>query len=494
MNKTTFKSKLHALYNRAIRITGSISFDHAVQSTLAAAGRYASVNLETFSANIFGYVQSDFADPKIQCPILRDETIDLMSTEGTFSVNWEIFKLAYSLVYEQLNLTRDTFTTVSPNEAVDSLPSNTSTGAWFFRRPKGQFKAPALARVFDIISNWKFEDLSRSCVAVIAWRTQERQSGTKFRQIFVMPFEFNICEAMFAAPIFKHFYANRDTCYCFDTTWSDNARTWGTLQAYKHIISIDYKQFDNHCSKEAIYNGMNFTKSLFQLNEWQNTLFNNLVYVHLRCSIVSNYHDAPHLFQKSSGLLSGSVFTNFLGSVINLLYINYTLIKMGYDPRDFLIKVKGDDVIIGSNVPIDMNEFITIQKLSFGSIILSESVRFYKPGEPIFFLGYFFTNKVKFASTEDLLHRKIAISGRFIPEEEMPENVRIISKIVSVLSNVSNGMEIFIRVYRDRYLQYYGMTALPNYYFDLAETEIQSYSTGNRKSVMQELTNGWMYR
>lgn len=494
MNKTTFKSKLYALYNTARKITGNISYDSAVQACLAAAGRYASVNLETFSKLVLGYDLEMFADPREDCARLRDETVEKMQSEGTFNVHFPTLMQACNLIYGQLGLQPAMFDTVSPKTAADSLPTNTSTGAWFFSRPKGEWKAPALDRVHDILTGEKFSELIESSLAVISWRTQERQSGTKFRQIFVMAYEFNILEAMFAFPIFEHFRSFKDTSYSFDAIWLDNARLWNKLQDYPYIISIDYKSFDNNCSLQAIFAGLNFIKSLFKLTGWKARLYDAIVRVHISCNIVTSYNNEPYIFNKRSGVLSGSVFTNFLGSIINLIYINYTLINMGYDPRDFFIKVKGDDVVIGSKVRLDMDTFIKIQSTSFGSIIPKESVRFYQPGEPIFFLGYYFTNKVKFASSEDLLHRKIAISGRFISEDDMPESVRVISKIISVLTNVSNGKEIFNRVYRSKYLQYYDISELPEYYHDLSENERQPFILGRIKNIQTELTYGWMYK
>lgn len=86
---------------------------------------------------------------------------------------------------------------------------------------------------------------------------------------------------------------------------------------------------------------------------------------------------------KQSGVLSGSVFTNFLDSWVNLFVINYCMIKVG-NTKAYTVNVMGDDSVIGTDE--DGHKLLALLKAcckyTFGmSVGIKSNVR--QKGEPI---------------------------------------------------------------------------------------------------------------
>jgi len=493
MQKLTFINKFLKLYKSASRRL-DIMYEHAKMAILSSCGRQPSVNVETFMTVNFGYKKENFANPKTIAPELRNEAIYMMSKDGVFNVDFKLLSKATNTALKLLGLKRNMFAPTTVEKAAQRLPANTSTGAWWFRAPKSDFFNHAVEICRRVIYDQDVEYITSSTIAVVAWRTQERLGGTKFRQIFVLNYVFNIIEAMFAVPIFQFYERNANYSYSFNSVYLDNKRIWEKLQKSPRSIALDYSKFDLSMSKGIIAWGLMTIKSLFKLTPFMSELFDGIITVHLSCPVFTSLDGKPYVFRKKAGVLSGSVFTNFLDSLLNLIMLCYCFYKHGYDPEKELIKVKGDDVIMSDYQNIQIRAICFEMKRSFGAVISDKSTKVFYPGQKIEYLGYRFDNKSKIAFSDELLDRKIAVSGRFISEQTMSEPFRVISKIVSVLSNVSNGYHIFMTKYRDKFLNYYGVSELPKYYADLAETEIQSYSTTNIKNVMHELKFGWMYR
>lgn len=495
MQRLTFISKLRKILTKVAIYYGELDQQGVINNILGSCGRMPAVNLETFMRLNFGYKLSDFANPKNKSAQLRTDAFESMNKDGIFKVDYNLLNLACSDAFTLLGLKRHMFSPVNPEEAAQSLPKNTSTGAWWFKTPKGEYLNDAVWICNYILKHESWEYILSTTIAVVAWRTQERLSGTKFRQIFVLNYTFNIFEAMFASPVLQYYSVNTNTSYSFNSTWSNgNKQLWDKLQKYNQILSLDYSKYDLSISRGLLFYTFKQFKSCFRLNKKQDELFETLIQVHVSCPVATSAYGKPLLFQKRAGMLSGSVFTNFMDSLMNLIMICYTLRKNKHDPFNFLIKVKGDDTLIGSNIELQPSMFTRDLAQHFGANVSLDATQIFRPGEKIFFLGYLFDNKSKVALSEGLLHRKIAISGRFIKEQDMSEVTRMVSKVVSVLSNVSNGHSIFMKKYFRKLKSFYKLDELPSYYFDLSETEKQSYSLLNKKNVWHELKYGWRYK
>ena len=68
--------------------------------------------------------------------------------------------------------------------------------------------------------------------------------------------------------------------------------------------------------------------------------------------VLPNYN----VVQKSTGLPSGNVFTSIIGSIVNYIVLNETLLEIGLKNQDYDILVYGDDSLIGFERKINGKE------------------------------------------------------------------------------------------------------------------------------------------
>jgi len=461
---------------------------------ISAAVRSPQVVLEPFFSKIFGFDSSNFKDPVGAEYETRLKLRSQLTNEGTFKVNFDLLTIATNRALAGMQLKQGMFTPYSAADAVDALPTETSSGYPKFKRPKSLLKPEILAQMTKIINESKFDLISTSHVCYESWRTQERQSGTKFRIFLIFPMLTNAFEMMFMGPILDYYrtyeYVRTPALsYSFHSDFSEMATIWNNCQQYKTIIGIDYAQFDASISQKMLIYCIRVIKSTFTMNFWQAAIFDQLVMIHSHSLVITSDNGIPSFYTKKSGILSGSVFTNFLGTLVNAIMVEYGLLKQGVKPRKVFKKFKGDDTIIATSENFNISIFIQQLKYSFGANIEPEACQIFKPGDAIFYLGYFFTNNYKYASTTDLLRRKMTISGRFIPEDVIPNNLRVLSKAVSILSNVTNGYDIFFNEIWDKLRTVYSMENLPEYYYDLTERE--KGVTYAKRPIIHDLKNGW---
>lgn len=459
----TTKSKFKQYFRYILKLNPFVNTEDipaTVGKVISAAVRSPQVVLEPFFAKTFGYTISDFKDPVGAEPELRKTLRDKLTSEGTFRVNYDLLSIATKRALTKMGLKHGMFEPCSASDAVEALPSETSSGFPKFVRPKSQLKPDILSQMNYIISSANFDIISKFHVCYESWRTQERQSGTKFRIFLIFPMLTNAFEMMFMKPILDYYRSFEkirtvNNSYSFHSDYHEMKMIWEYCQNFEVIVGIDYSQFDASISQKAILWALRSIKSLFIMNWWQAAIFDQLVIIHTNSIVISSENRIPVYYWKRSGILSGSVFTNFLGTLINAIMIEYALLKQGIKPEKVFKKFKGDDTIIATNERISVSQLIESLSYHFGAVIDPSSCQVFKPGDYIFYLGYFFNNVSKYASSTDLLTRKMTISGRFIPEDVMPNSLRVLSKAVSILSNVTNGYDIFFTKFWVPYCKIY---------------------------------------
>jgi hypothetical protein len=304
----------------------------------------------------------------------------------------------------------------------------------------------------------------------------------------------NAFEMLFMLPILKYYQSfseirDPEICYSFHADFPEMKSIWYRCQLYKSTYGLDYTQFDSTVSQKMIVWSMHTIKSLFNMQPWQAKIFDELVIIHSNSLVLSSDNGIPVFYTKKSGILSGSVFTNFIGTLINCIMVEYLLYVNGIKPKDVFKKMKGDDLIISTSNELDINIFILQLEQCFGAIIKPEACQLFRPGDAIFYLGYYFTSNLKYATSTDLLKRKMTVSGRFIPEDVIPNDLRVLSKAVSILSNVTNGYELFFRLVWPNFSLVYNMDNLPEYYYDLTERE--KGVTYQKRNILYDLKYGW---
>lgn len=393
-----------------------------------------------------------------------------------------VFKVMDTLF--KINNTK--FRIALPLEALDKLPRTTSSGYPDFLTPKSQNIPHISDQMWTIMttgdSSWM------DFIVPVAWRTQMRKSGIKFRQFFVFPHLVQALEMLFAKPFFDYFENVKDSIYCFGNTYTHLRTRWLFWQQFSNIISLDATAFDQSIKSKLIRLGFHWIKRhLYLTNSVQNGIFNDLIEYHCYCTVATAVDGTPTLVSKNQGIMSGTVFTNFLDTIVNAFVTLYVFDYLGLPVPEGLA-VMGDDIIIPTNSSFNLKQIIHLYHTLFRIDISDEKSEIFYPGQRVYFLGYFFDNLGRYLDT-NLAKRQLILSERFIPESVMSTEERVISKLCSISFKCSDGHLFFDDVI-DHVMSILDLSDLPEYY-----TEMVTDPTGQpgvRKRILDYKLNGWI--
>jgi hypothetical protein len=363
---------------------------------------------------------------------LRDQAVDILSTPSNLpDVSTLPVGLIFSHLDEMFNLKDKYFNTVSTEIAANSLPKSTSSAFPDFKK-KGDLLDSNINDVNCILAE---RDLSwMEYPSIVRWRTQQRKSGRKFRQFYMFGYRILTLEMIYAKPFFDHFQMHKDTPYCFANIFPDLAKKISSLRHFKYGVSIDYTSYDQRCTASLMYLAFKYLKSKLRLNNYTKRLFfDKIVEYSVGCSIATKYHSTPIMFSKARGVMSGSVFTNLIGSIINAIMISYYFIQNKQLPTKNNVLVMGDDCLFGFDSKVNLNELFQFMKTNFDAEVSIEKSEVYNSNaESFYFLGYDINENGRWANFE-LMKRQLIFSEQFIPESVMPTKTRLFSKLASIL-------------------------------------------------------------
>lgn len=390
-------------------------------------------------------------------------------------------------------------------QSASRLPGNTASGYPEFHTPKREVLQNAINAYYKLVAlpvSQIIPAMANACLSYCSWRTQERDSGTKYRIYIIVAQVQHVIESRFAFPFFDEVEKqarNINLCYSWYTDYLELRSIWIKAQSYKYIHTLDHTAFDQNTGHKEIIDNSLFFKRFFKIkNKIDSTLFDGLVFLWSNGILVfgatfveRNVIKITNSIEKKLNILpSGIVPTNVLGTIINVREILYILLSLNIDIRGIWIRAKGDDLIVCSNVYIN---WVRVRKEYFrvyGREFEPDAIKTFKHGEPIFHLGYWFDNVSKHAVSESLLLRQTTRSSRFISTDVIERNTIALSRVVSVLSNVSNGYEIYQKYFEKGIAEIFGGEGnVPQYYHDLVE--YPSYDPSRLKPVIFSLKYGW---
>lgn len=388
---------------------------------------------------------------------------------------------------------------VSIEEAAYDLPPTSSSGFPIWKKKRDNIKE-AIFICYKFAFNNLIPFLSEFELTQQCFRVQIRELSVKLRHIFMMPFVVQIFQNMFALTFKRHFQRLKDenilTSYDYSVIWKDNSKTWTNLQKYNQTISLDYKSYDKTIPLILINAGMSVFRNCLVLEGLQNEIWKQVVQIESHSTIVSTINGKVKLYKKQKSLVSGTAFTNMLGSVANIIALCYVLREMGIDPLDLkqvMIKVKSDDTLIGNNCGISLTLLKQKLQYHFGLDVDLDKSEIFLPGKEIFYLGFYFTDRTKRAKSTKLLLRQITYSGTFITKEVIDDRTRLVSKAVSILGNCQEGYDLWYNLIWPILAKSFNWKGPPpDTFTDLSERESGGYhSTRKQLSIEGYLYSGW---
>lgn len=487
-----FKKKyLSSTLNKIGNIFRPENMNRTCQITWQSMSRLPTVISEPIFTNMFDtheFVESISLEPvSVKAAKLRNSAVTYLSNKRILNLNPVIVNKVFKVMDNNFKLDSLRFTPIYPQEASDLLPTSTSSGFPDFITPKSLNAPKVISQTIKMLMNLDFSAFEEYLVPV-SWRTQVRKSGVKFRQFFVFPHLIQLTEMMFAAPFFKHFEVNKDSVYCFGNKFPELSERWKSWQNYKYIYSIDMSNFDLSVQLVLINLAFRWLKSHVRMpNDAYAQLWEKIVDYHNHCKVATAYNGVPIILSKSAGIMSGSVFTNFLDTIVNAFCTYYFLLDHGIDPN-VPLAIMGDDIILPLNTEFSLDYISKYYLENFGLEVSKEKTIVFAPGDRVYFLGHYFDPFGRYID-EELTKKQLSISERFIPEEEMSTAERLVSKIASICFKCVDG-KFFFDKYIDEVLKETGLSGLPQFYVELFT--ISGEDLNVRRRVLDYYQSGWM--
>lgn len=489
-----FKKRLKSLLNSISTQYQPMSEDKTFKSSYNSMFRFPTLALEPYFCERFGNISPDkLVEPEAEhITQLRESALESFKKETPVNLNQILFAKARDITCELLGLTNVRFTPYNLLHCVNEAAKPTSSGFPDFGK-KNELTLHDLdqARYAMAMSDFSFFNYP----VTVAWRTQQRSSGTKYRLIYLIPYLVTIFEFMFFLPFRKFYSENKvSTPYCFGNTWLDLRQRYDSLQGYKYIYSLDYKGWDLSIPGFLIYLFFSLIKPCFNWNSKLTNIFDHIVKYHLSATILlSGTEKTAQFVQKKNGIMSGSVFTSFMCSLINVFVITYFLLSKNLPINYNMIHVMGDDCLFGCDSELDLEEINEFMQQNFGISVSVEKSTAHVRGEPIFFLGAYLDDKGRYID-EELVKDQLRITQSW--DSEMPEFDRVFSKLCSACFKFSDGKHLFFREV-PFLLAHYGVRSIPEFYYNL-DVPLGGPDVNlpikRVLSVLNMAEYGWMYQ
>jgi hypothetical protein len=271
---------------------------------------------------------------------------------------------------QAVELTFQAFTLPDTVECIDieevTIRPDTSAGYSFFLQKKGKVLRAAkdyakfqsnLAREGKLVSRLLAPD-----VAFV--RTQLAElPNTKTRLVFCRSFEHILREGQFADPLIQAYKKVDSPMFIGRHQLKEVPIFLDNLKLMGNIVGIDWSGFDASLSPGLIKIAFRVLRNNLRLTSEEETEYWGLVDLFLKNPLVM---PDGYVYQKKSGVPSGSYFTQLIDSVCNFLLTTYLQLRMF--GTNYRTKVLGDDsaFAVPEEQEVDMEKMALIAESVFG--------------------------------------------------------------------------------------------------------------------------------
>ncbi len=222
----------------------------------------------------------------------------------------------------------------------------------------------------------------------------------KVRAVWGYPMTVTMGEAMYALPLIKAFgdkhlkpIDTRRIAYGYETYCGGTRRIFNRFAHRKHVSGLDFSKFDKTVPAWLIEIAFSILSLNIDFGHYRDygvadarkniRMWNYLKWYFINTPI--RLSDGTR-YRKSSGVASGSYFTQLIDSVVNAVLINWmTYSQYGREPLDWI--VLGDDSLVATEEPVDAVK-ATLLFLKIGMFLNFEKSQFNQPIQEQKFLGY----------------------------------------------------------------------------------------------------------
>lgn len=289
-----------------------------------------------------------------------------------------VLSTAYNAVKERFSALDDKLIPMEWEEVVHFAARQASAGAPYFKKK---------AEVLDSGYKFKFKgDCADPCVAY--YRTQSRQKSdgsfsAKVRLVWGFPFDQTVLEGKYARSAIQAVMAHK-TPYALGLLKTQMSARLSAFKWAPLVGSFDWSKFDSSVPTQLISLAFQIIKGWFKKDQLNETEWNAIVKYFIRTPILMP--DGRVYSGKNSGIPSGSYFTGLVGSLCNLLLIEYLLREQNVMLREIL--VMGDDSIVALPHEVNVKRMGESASRAFGMELHPDKQRYTRYDHDLEFLSH----------------------------------------------------------------------------------------------------------
>lgn len=277
---------------------------------------------------------------------------------------------------------------------------------------------------------------------VAGHRVQRGSAGPKTRLVWMAPLPTTIVGSRFSKPVFAGLVRRRP--FSFGLRQVEKAALVEEFKSrFKFVYSIDFSGFDSSLSARMIDDAFGIAKSHLDLDDADLALWDRYKSDFIHSRLITPSGD---IFQVHKGIPSGSAFTTIIGSLCNLIAINYILIRvMGRTVGADRVQIQGDDAIIGLNTFVPLSNMSAVAAELGLTLSVEKSLVTGDLGEsnpPVHYLGYSWKNGLPHKDMHDVLASLV-----FPERHDKRSDAMSLLRLFSSMQNSVENFEVFRRVY-----------------------------------------------
>jgi hypothetical protein len=219
-------------------------------------------------------------------------------------------------------------------------------------------------------------------------RIQHDSDGPKGRLVWGSPLATTILAAAFAKAAYKGLV--RRHCFSYGYQKAEVGTFISEFRArWKRQYCLDFSGFDSSVPPFVIGDAFEILRSHLDLNSEETELFYRLTndFIHTRLVLPD-----CSMWQVHRGIPSGSPFTSVIGSICNLIILNYIWIRLtGVALREDQVLILGDDSVVATNCNLPLSD-IASAALELGMVISESKSLVAGTGRDVEFLGHVWIN------------------------------------------------------------------------------------------------------